>query len=101
MSTATITWVDPVNRTDGTAIAPDTFIIQVFDSASVTPATPIGTVAAGVQTFTTAVLSSGVHTFVLTATDSEGDVSPPTVGVSVTVTSASPNAPTNVAVVLN
>jgi hypothetical protein len=103
MSTATITWVDPVNRTDGSAIAPDTFSVSIFDSASPTPTQPIGTVAEGVQTFTTGSLSAGLHTYTLVATDSEGDVSVPSVSASVTVpvTIAAPNPPTAVTATLS
>lgn len=72
---ATITWTDPTTRTDGTSIYPDTFSVQIYDSASPTPATPIGSVAEGIQTFTTPALSVGMHNFTLTVTDSEGDVS--------------------------
>lgn len=72
---AIITWVDPTTRSDGSPIAPDTFSIQIYDSAAAVPATPIGTAAEGVQTFTTAALSVGLHNFTLTVTDSEGDVS--------------------------
>lgn len=100
--TATITWVDPTLRMDGTPIAPDTFHVNVFDSASPTPNTPIGSVAKGVQTFTTGALSAGVHSFTLTAVDSEGDTSavtsPP---ASVTVPFTAPLAPTSVAAALN
>jgi hypothetical protein len=98
---AIITWVDPVNRTDGTPIAPDSFTIQIYDSLSATPATPIGTVASGVQTFTTAVLAAGTHEFALTATDSEGNISVATAPISFVVTTAlaAPNPPTSPAVV--
>jgi hypothetical protein len=94
-----LTWVDPTTRTDGTPIAPDTFTIQVYDSLSPTLGTPIGTVAAGVQTFTTPALAVGVHVFTLTATDSEGDVSVASNSLSVTIAAAlaAPSPPTALA----
>lgn len=104
MSTATVTWTDPVNRTDGSPIAPDTFTVNVFDDASPTPAAPIGSVPSGVQTFTTPTLAAGVHNFTLTAVDSEGDVSAPSsppATITVPVTIAAPLPPTNVAATLN
>ena len=95
---ATITWVDPTQRTDGTAIAPDTFNVLIFDSLSPTPATPIATVAQGVQTYTTGVLSVGAHVFTLEADDSEGDISVPSASATVTIAAAlaAPNPPTSV-----
>ncbi len=101
MSTATITWTDPIKRTDGTDIAPDTFHINIFDDASPTPTTPIGSVPGGAQTFTTGSLSFGVHNFTLTAVDSEGDTSAATPPVAVSVTIAAPLPPTNVAATIN
>jgi hypothetical protein len=100
VGTATLQWTDPTLRSDSTAttpdpIAPDTFTVQVYDSASATPNTPIATVAEGVGTYTTGALSAGVHNFTLTATDSEGDVSVVSNSLSVTVplTLAAPNPP--------
>ncbi len=75
--TATITWIDPTQRATAppTPIAPDTFVINIYDSASASPNTPIATVAQGMQAYTTGNLVPGVHRFTLTAVDSEGDVS--------------------------
>jgi hypothetical protein len=96
----TLTWVDPTLRADSTAttpdlIAPDTFVVKIYDSASAMAGIPIGTVAQGVQKFTVPPLSPGVHVFTVTATDSEGDVSVPSGSVTVTSTLAAPEAPTN------
>lgn len=101
--TATITWVDPTMRTDvpPTPIAPDTFHVNIFDSASPTPNTPIGTVAEGAQTFTTGALSAGTHTFTTNAVDSEGNIGPASAPTVVVVPLAAPAAPTNVNATLN
>jgi hypothetical protein len=101
VTTATLIWTDPTKRVDGTNIAPDTFTVALFDSASPTPNTPIGTVAQGVQTFTTGPLSAGVHTFSTVVSDSEGDASVPETASPVTVTIAAPNPTTGLAVALN
>ena len=98
MTTATIKWVDPTQRTDGTDIAPDTFTISIYDSLSPTPNTPIGSAPQGTQTCTTGPLSAGVHQFTLVAVDSEGDASQPTAPVAGAVTLAAPLPPTGVTV---
>ena len=97
----TITWTDPTQRTDGSNISPDTFNVLVFDSASPTPAVPIGTVAQGVQSFTSGVLSVGLHAFTLEADDSEGDISiaTPLANFTISAALAAPNPPTDVQVV--
>lgn len=101
MTIATITWTDPTTRTDGSAIAPDSLTINIFDTSSALLGNPpIGSVKGGVQTFSTPVLNPGVHAFVLDAVDSEGDTSVMTVPVSVTVGFSNPNPPSNVAVTL-
>jgi hypothetical protein len=99
--TVTLTWVDPTQRatTPPTPIAPDTFVIEVFDSAAAAPNTPIATVPQGVQTYTTGNLTPGVHRFTLAAVDSEGDISQvvPSVPAVLTVPLTAPLPPTNVA----
>jgi hypothetical protein len=76
MSTATITWVDPPS------IAPDTFTVDIFDSLSPTPSVPVGSVAQGVQTFTTGPLAVGTHVYTLDAVNSEGVASAMSKGFS-------------------
>jgi len=99
--TATITWVDPTQRDNGQPIAPDTFHIDIYDSASSTPHTPIATVAQGVQTWTSGVLSTGTHNFTGTAVDSEGNTSATTPITTVVVPLGAPNPPTNFTAKLN
>jgi hypothetical protein len=96
----TLTWIDPTLRSDSTAahpdpIAPDAFVVKIYDSASAMAGVPIGTVAQGVQSFPVPPLSPGVHVFTVTATDSEGDVSVASNAVTVTSTLAAPDAPAN------
>ncbi len=75
--TVTITWIDPALRATAppTPIAPDTFVIDIYDSAAPAPNVPIASIPQGVQTYTTGNLTPGVHRFTLTAIDSEGDAS--------------------------
>ena len=102
MTVATITWTDPTTRIDGSAIAPDSLTINIFDTSSppLPGNPPLGSVKGGVQSFTTGALTAGVHAFVLDAVDSEGDTSVMTTPVSVTVGFSNPNPPTGVAVTL-
>lgn len=104
MSTATLTWTDPKTRTDGTALpASEIASVAIFDSAAANPAVAIGTVAAGVGTFTTLILSVGTHSFTVVVTDTTGHVSAASNAASVTVspTQAPPGAVSDLVVVLN
>lgn len=94
MSTATITIVNPTTRTDGSALAPtDIAGIDIFDSASPTPAVAIGHVTGAGTAFTTGVLTVGDHGFAAVWTDTTGHVSGPSNVSVVTVpaTLAPPN----------
>lgn len=91
MTVAVLTWVDPVVSTGELPIAS----IQLLDGAVV-----LGSVAPGVQTFTTQTLTAGAHTFTAVAVDSSGAKSVPSNAVSVTVPSAPPGPPTNLQAVL-
>lgn len=95
MSTATITWVDPPS------ISPDTFTVDIFDSLSPTPAVPVGSVAMGVQTFTTGPLAVGTHVFTLDAVNSEGVASAMSKGFAGVVMSVAPATPTDIVVTIN
>jgi hypothetical protein len=95
MSTATITWVDPPS------IAPDTFTVNIFDSLSATPSVPIGSVAQGVQTFTSGPLVVGTHVFSLEAVNSEGVSSAMSAGFPGVVMSVAPQTPTGIVVTIN
>jgi hypothetical protein len=75
MTTATITWTDPVYTGE--------FSVKVFDSVS--PTTELGIVAKGVQTFTTGPLTAGPHTFSTVVSDSTGNASVPNISASVTI----------------
>lgn len=103
MSTATLTWVNPTARTDGTALVPaDIASVDVFDSASPGPA--IGSVKGGdTVTFTTDVLAVGDHTFTVVVNDTTGHKSAPSGGATLTVaaTLAPPNVATSLAATLN
>lgn len=83
-NTETLQWRDPATLIDGTPI-PTPFTVAIFDSASPTPTVAIGTVAGGVQEFTTPVLAPGVHTFTAVVTDTAGISSAPSNVFSVTI----------------
>jgi hypothetical protein len=79
MLTFTLTWVLPVTRTDGSALAPtDIAKVTVADSLGISSDLPAGAVS-----FTTGDLSAapGAHAFSVTVTDTAGNVSPPDVAV--------------------
>ena len=98
MTTATITWVDPTTRSDGSSLPASSITsIEIYDSAS--GSAPIGSVAAGVQTFKTPPLSTGTHNFTLDCKDTMGTHSVLTAGIPETVL-APPNPPSGVTVVL-
>ena len=104
MSTATLTWTAPTTRTDGTALPPDQIAsADIFDSSSSTPTVAIGTVTGAAGSFTTGVLTVGVHNFTVVTTDTTGHVSAASNVPSVTVapTLANPSAITDLAETLN
>jgi large repetitive protein len=104
MATATLKWTAPTTRTDGTPLSPDTIAsTDIFDSNSVTPLVPIGTVLGAAITFVTGVLTVGVHNFTVVVTDTSGHVSAASNVASVTVpaTLANPSAVTDLTAVLN
>lgn len=104
MSTATLTWTNPVTRIDGVALAPNEIVsVDIFDSGSPTLAVAIGNVAGPGTTFTTGVLSVGNHGFTVVVNDTTGHVSAPSNVAAVTVapTLAAPAAVSDLAAVLN
>lgn len=102
MSTVTLNWIDPTADVNGDPLTAAQINISVFDSASATPTVPIGTVAGGVQTFTSGSLTPGVHTFTVTATDTAGQSGASNaLPLTIPVTLAVPNPPTNLTGVVN
>lgn len=96
MSTATINITLPTNRTDGAVLGVDEIAgSDVFDSTSATPDVPIGSVQGAGTTFTTDILSVGVHNFAVITRDTTGHSSAPSNIASITVpaTLANPNPP--------
>lgn len=104
MSTATINWVLPTARTDGSALLPaDIISVDVFDMSSATPTVAIGKVLVGTS-FTTGVLTVGDHGFTMVVNDSGGRKSVPSPVVVGTVAAppvANPNPVTGVTVTIN
>jgi hypothetical protein len=104
--TATLTWVNPTTRTDGTALAPTEIAsVGVYDVSTSTPAsTLIGTVTGGTTTtFTTPILSTGFHNFTVIVTDTAGTSSSASnvATVQVAPVLAAPSAATGLTAVLN
>ena len=109
--TATLTWTIPTLRADGTAL-PESQIAKfdIFDAPGAPVPNPtfiaIGTVTGPfttpTATFTTGTLLSGSqHTFMVSSTDTVGDVSAQSNLISVTVPLAGPAAIADLKVVLN
>lgn len=77
MTTATLSWTDPIARTDGASLSPAEIAgIDIYDSASPV-SSPIGSVLPGVGTFTTDTLTVGDHAFTLVVRDTSGHSSAP------------------------
>jgi len=103
MATATITIVLPTARTDGTSFGPDEIDhTDIFDLTSPTPDVAIGTVKGAGTSFTTDILSVGVHNFDVVVNDTTGHMSAASNVASVTVPAvlANPN-PATITAVLN
>lgn len=107
MTTATIGWVFPTERTD---VPPTPLPIteiastEIFDAVNGAPPALIATVPAPATTFTTASLVPGTHVFTLVCVDVEGNMAAPSAPVSETVpapTLAPPAPITGVTVTLN
>jgi len=106
MSTVTLTWIDPTFRTDAppTPLSPSEIAdVRIFDSAAPDPTVPIGTVMGPATTFTTGILSVGLHNFTVVVDDTTGHSSAPSNTFSITVpaTLAPPAPATNLTGVLN
>lgn len=104
MSTATLTWVLPTTRVDGTALdVSEIASVSVFDSGSITPSVAIGSVAGAGTGFTTDVLTVGDHGFTVEVVDTTGHVSAASNVALVTVPAvlAAPSPATALTAVLN
>lgn len=104
MSTASLVWVNPTTRTDGTALDPSAIAsVDVFDSVDGAAPVNIANLPGAATTFTTGVLTVGNHTFTVDVNDTSGHVSAQSAGVLATVVAvlASPSAPTGLTVTLN
>lgn len=105
MTTATINWVLPTQRTDGTPFLPaELATTEIFDAVGGAPAQKIADVPSPATTFTTANLAAGTHVFTLVAMDTAGNLAAPSAPVSVVVPApplAAPEPITGVTVTLN
>lgn len=104
MATASLTWTVPATRTDGSALPPDQIAsIAIFDTAAANPTVPIATTVGAAASFTTNVLSVGVHNFTVVVNDTTGHASAASNVASVTVPAvlANPSAVTDLAATLN
>jgi hypothetical protein len=104
MATVTLTFTDPTTRTDGSALLPASIAsVDIYDSVDGNRASQIGTVQTTGLTFTTGVLSAGVHAFTAIVNDTTGHSSAPSNIVTVTVVTAlaNPSPITDLAGTLN
>lgn len=104
MATATLKWTDPTTRVDGSVLAAaDIARVDIKDANASDPNAVIGTVAGGVQTFTTGTLDVGTHTFFAYVVDVQGHSSAASNAAQVTVAStlANPAAISDLAATLN
>jgi hypothetical protein len=104
MATVTLTFTDPTTRMDGSALPPASIAsVDIFDSVDGNRASQIGTVQTTGLTFTTGVISAGVHAFTAVVNDTTGHSSAASNVVTVTVvtTIAPPSPITDLAGVLN
>jgi hypothetical protein len=105
MSTATLTWVLPTTRTDGSSLAStDIASVSIFDVSTEDPSHHmIGSAVGPATTFTTDILTVGFHNFTVAVVDTAGHVSADSNVASVEVKStlADPSAPTGLTAVLN
>jgi len=106
MATAHLTWVDPTQRTDGSALKPGelAFIEVQMSTDNGNTYSDVGHAAPGQQMFDQPLTASGTYLFKLNAVDTQ---TPPAtsadsavVSLTVTVALAAPNPPTNVAVAM-
>lgn len=105
MSTATLSFTDPIARTDGTALSPDEIAsIDVFDDVGDGNGPQnIGSVQGAGTGFTTGTLAVGNHLFTVVVNDTTGHKSAASnqAALVVPATLAAPNAVTDLAATLN
>lgn len=102
MSTATLTWVLPTARTDGSALAPtDIASVEILDAVNGAAAVQIGTAQGAATTFTTGPLVGGSHVFTVIVVDTAGDMSAASAPATLAVPEAAPNPATDLVAVLN
>ena len=102
MSTATLNWVLPTTRTDGSALAmTDIASVEIFDAVNGAATTQIGTATGAATTFTTPVLGGGSHVFTVVVVDTAGDDSAPSAPATLSITVAPPNPATGLTATLN
>jgi hypothetical protein len=105
MSTATLSWVLPTTRTDGSVLnTSDIASVSIFDVSTEDPSHhTIGSAVGPATTFTTGTLSVGFHNFTVAVVDTAGHVSADSNSVSVEVkpTLADPSPATGLTAVLN
>ena len=102
MSTATLTWVLPTTRTDGSALAPSEIAsVEIFDAVNGAAAVEIGTDTGPMTTFTTGLLVGGSHVFTVVVVDTAGDMSAASAPATLAVPEAPPSPATNLVATLN
>jgi hypothetical protein len=97
VSTETLNWIDPTQRTDTSALAPSAIAqTNILDAINGAPSVQIGSVPGAAETYTTGPLVPGIHIFTAVTVDTAGNASLPSAPFSVTVPAplAPPNPPT-------
>ena len=104
-TTATLTWILPTTRIDGSSLAStDIASVSVFDVSTEDPSHHmLGTATGPATTFTTGTLTVGFHNFTVGVVDTAGHVSADSNVASVEVKStlADPSPATGLTAVLN
>lgn len=91
MSTATLNWVLPTTRVDGSPLsAGEIALIDIFDSLASDPNTPITSIQGAATSFTTDTLVPGDHTFTAVVQDTAGHRSEPSGAATGTVAEPPP-----------
>lgn len=102
MTTATIAWVLPTTRTDGSTLDPSEIAgIQVWDAVNGAAAAQIGVTNGPATSFVTGALAGGSHVVTMIVVDTVGDDSAPSTPVTGTVPYAPPSPVTGVTFTVN
>ena len=99
MVTATLDWVNPTTRTDGSPITTASIAqTKIFDTAAGVPGNQIGSTQAGGTNFQTGPLPNATHTFTVSVVDTTGQESAMSSPATVIINVPAPNPATGLTV---